>query len=380
MQPRALVLVGLLLAAPLLLLAAPAASDAAPAGMTRIANLPAAGGNDLALRGNFVYLATFTGMKVINVANPAAPVVVGSVPCKGKDIDVFDLGARRFVSLSWQGGTDGCGGSSGSSGIRFVEVTNPAAPVVLKQVSLRFGSHTNTAYGDTGYVYNSAYNLLNPEDHHRAEVIDARDPANAFKTNEFLFPPTSTSAGCHDITADVPRNRAICTALTETQYWDTTDPVHPVIVSTIVNPLITIHHNSALGHGGNWLFIGDEFAGAIGPGPCPAVEGVQPFGAVWVYDITLPVAPIPLGYWSPSGGSAVNLCTTHNFGVVPGTDVVVGAAYRTGSYLVDFSVPQLPRVLEHDTPSNAFTWSTYAANGYAYAGDTNRGLDVYRID
>jgi LVIVD repeat-containing protein len=382
MSSRALALGALLLALPFLAIATPVESGgAAPSALTRVANLPMSGANDVALRGGFAYVATFNGLKVVDVSNPAAPALRGGVPCAGKDIGVLDRAGKRWVTLSWQGGADGCPGSSGTSGIRFVDVTNPAAPVVGKQVSLRFGSHTNTPYGDTGYVYNSAYDLLNPENHHRAEIVDARDPANPFVTNEFLFPLTSTGAGCHDIWPDVGRNRAFCTALTETQYWDTTDPVHPVIVSTILNPLITIHHNSALGHGGNWLFIGDEFAGALSSGPCPEVGGHVPLGAVWVYDISVPQAPVPLGYWSPSGGPAVNLCTTHNFNVIEGTDVVVGAAYRVGSYLVDFAVPQFPAVIDRDTPPNAFAWSTYAdQQGFAYTGDTNRGFDVYRLN
>ncbi|HEV8360330.1 MAG TPA: hypothetical protein VGR28_07755 [Candidatus Thermoplasmatota archaeon] len=367
---------GLLLVA----LPSPVASDAAPTQLTPVARV-AGSGNDVAIRGNYAYLSGNSGAQIIDVTNPAAPVVKATVPCRGKDIGVFDYGGRRFITLSWQGGTDSCPNSSGSSGIRLVDVTNPSAPVILKQVSLRFGSHTNTPYGDTGYVYNSAYDLFNPMNHHRAEIIDARDPANPHVATEFLFPVTSTSPGCHDIWPDPARNRAICSAITETMYWDTTDPLAPLIVSTIYNPLQTIHHNSAIGHGGNWLFMGDEFLGVLGPGLCaPQSQHRIPLGAVWVYDISVPLVPIPMGYWTPTATTPTGICTTHNFNVVEGTDIVVGASYRGGSYLVDFSNPLLPVTLDIEAPADGVAWSTYASNGYAYAGDTSRGLDIYRLD
>jgi hypothetical protein len=56
----------------------------------------------------------------------------------------------------------------------------------------------------------------------------------------------------------------------------------------------------------------------------------------------------------------------------------VTAWYGRGVRVVDFSDPSAPKELAHYVPTDGDTWSAKPHNGYIYAGDINRGLDVYR--
>lgn len=364
------------------ILAAAAVSPAAFAGVAggftnleHVARVPFSGGTDLTFHGDYAFVAA-PDTRIIDISDPENPVLVASVACSGKDIGVLATGGRVVLTVSSQSG-DGCPGASSRGGIRLVDVTDPANPIVGPQVELAYGSHTNSPVGNTGLVYNSAYNLFNPLAHHRAEIVDVTDFTNPRVVREFAFPATSTSGGCHDILVELDRARAYCAALTETQVWDVSDPLDPVITATILNPAITIHHSAATIKGGDVLVIGDEWAGAIPPGGC-AHRGLAPQGALWFYDVTLP-QPVPLGYWAPPA-TTVGLCTAHNFNAVDGTDYLVGSAYQGGTFLVDATNPTLPATVDLEALPSATTWSAYAYRGYAFTGDLSRGLDAFRIE
>lgn len=332
-------------------------------------------GNDIAFHGDFAFVATHNnGMHVVDVGDPMNATEVALVDCSGKDIGVVDLGGQVIVTISSQG-DDGCSDASPTGGVRLVDVTDPMAPVVLGQVPLRFGSHTHTPYGDTGLIYNSAYNLQNPRDHHRSEIVDVRDPANPVVAGEFLFPDTSASHGCHDILAEPQYNRSVCAGITETMIWDTTEPLAPKVVSTIRNPLLNIHHSAATARDGTLLAVGDEFAGVLAPA-CHPVSTV-PTGAIWFYDISDPATPEMLGYVAPPAGPAGTVCTAHNFNVIEGHDMLVAGFYGAGTLLVDFSDPTAPFIVQQQQPEGTSSWATYYYRGAVFSGDGGRGLDVY---
>lgn len=349
-------------------------------GIEALALVPIDGANDIAFKPGYAYVSAGSGTHVVDIRDPAAPVLVSSVECAGKDVGVVDLpSGRRIVTISWQG-DDKCPGSAAGGGIRLVDVTDPAEPMVLPQVALVYGSHTHTPYGDTGLVFNSAYNLAgnlaaSPFDHHRSEIVDITDPEAPKVATEFLFPPTSLSIGCHDILAEPERDRAICAGISETMVWDMTDPMAPKIVSTIRNPLITIHHSAATGRDGKLLVLGDEAGGVFLPGCNDPV----PLGALWAYDLTDPAAPKLLGHFvAPKGRSPIP-CTAHNFNFVEGTDLVVSAFYTAGTVLVDFGDPAEPMSLAQVAPDDGTAWASYYHEGAVYVGNGARGFDVLKL-
>lgn len=397
-MPRAVLAVLALLALPLAGCVAPAAEDLDAAavdetpsasidlpaqitGLEQLANVAFDGANDLVFRPGLAFVAASSGMYVVDISDPLAPEQLSMVECRGKDIGVTDLAdGRRIVSVSYQG-DDGCEGASPAGGIRLVDVTDPRAPVVLSQVALKYGSHTHTPYGDTGILYNSAYNLgqnrmATPFDHHRAEVVDINDPDAPAVVAEFMFPLTSVSIGCHDILAEPEYDRAICAGISETMIWDTTDPIAPKITGVIHNPLITIHHSAATARNGTLLILGDEAGGVFLPG----CNNPAPTGALWFYDITDVSNAKLLGYYSaPNNMDAEQVvCTAHNFNVVEGHDLVVSAWYTAGVLLIDFSDPAMPKLVSQ-VRNGGSAWASYYYDGAVFVGDTSRGLDVLAL-
>lgn len=350
-------------------------------GLEPVANVEFGGGNDLAFHENLVFVATHNnGMHVIDITDATAPQEIAVVECNGKDIDVREIGARLIVTISSQS-DDQCPDAAAKGGIRLVDVTNASAPVVLGQVPLKYGSHTHTPYGNTGLIYNSAYNLASdplasPLDHHRSEIVNISDPADPKVDGEFLFPATSTSIGCHDILAEPELNRAICGAISETMIWDTTDPWNPKVVSTITNPGISIHHSAATTRGGDLLAIGDEYAGVLAPACNPSGQG--PTGAIWFYDISDPASPRELGFVPPPAGEPGTVCTAHNFNWIDDNFLVSGF-YSAGTLLIDATDPANPRVASQQKQSPTSSWASYYYRGAVFSGDGARGLDIYKL-
>lgn len=350
-------------------------------GLEPLAMVEFGAGNDIAFHGAHAYVSTHNnGMHIIDISDPANPAELAVVDCNGKDIDARTIGGRIIVTISSQS-DDKCPDAAPKGGIRLVDVTNPAIPLVLGQVPLKYGSHTHTPYGDTGLIYNSAYNLAgnplaSPLDHHRSEIVNISDPANPVVDGEFLFPDSSTSIGCHDILAEPQLNRAICAAISETMIWDTTDPHAPKVVATITNPLLTIHHSAATTRNGTLLALGDEYAGVLAPACHPA--STAPTGAIWFYDLTTPSAPKELGFIPPPAGDPGTVCTAHNFNWVDDDHLVAGF-YSAGTLLIDATDPSSPSVLSQQRQAPTSSWASYFYRGAVFSGDGVRGLDVYKL-
>jgi hypothetical protein len=352
------------------------------AGLEPVANVEFGAGNDMAFHGDVAFVATHNnGLHVIDVSDPLAPVELAVVDCSGKDAGVSEIAGRIIVTLSSQG-DDGCPDAAPNGGIRLIDATNASAPVVLGQVALKYGSHTHTPYGNTGILYNSAYNLASnplasPKDHSRSEIVNISDPANPVVDGEFLFPASSSSIGCHDILAEPELDRAICGAISETMIWDVTDLHAPKVVSTITNPLLNIHHSAATARNGTLLALGDEWAGAIAPA-CVPTGAPAPTGAIWFYDITDATDPKQLGFLPPPKGEQAKTCTAHNFNFVD-DDHLVSGFYSAGTLLIDVSDPASPQVVTQLTQAPTSSWASYYYRGAVFSGDGVRGLDIYRL-
>jgi hypothetical protein len=75
----------------------------------------------------------------------------------------------------------------------------------------------------------------------------------------------------------------------------------------------------------------------------------------------------------------------HNFNFVPGIerDVLVSSAYTAGTTVADLTDPANPVEIafyQAAGPPAANAWSSYWHNGFIYANDIVRGLDVYSVD
>ena len=98
-----------------------------------------------------------------------------------------------------------------------------------------------------------------------------------------------------------------------------------------------------------------------------------------------------LGTWVlPRAQSAQENCTIHNYSVIPNRkrDLLSVGAYQAGTYVVDFTDPARPKTVAwYDPPpfnpaalTVAGSWGSYWYNGFVYASDITKGLEVFRLE
>ena len=78
---------------------------------------------DLCVRDDFAYVAAdAAGLKIVDVSNPQAPVIVGSLVMPGRAQDVNARGSLAYVAC-------------GQAGIQVVDVSSPASPAIVGAVA-----------------------------------------------------------------------------------------------------------------------------------------------------------------------------------------------------------------------------------------------------
>ena len=367
--------------------------------------------SDMAFRGNLLVAGSYQGMALYEIL-PKAPYLrqVSFLDCPASQGDVSVLGDYVFVSIDSGGSNSGqtprCNNtddSAGKEGIRIVDISNPREPRQVRFVETPCGSHTHTILPDGAktYVYVESYPLgaptpeCSPVSHRKVTILEmpTSDPAKAKIAGELDVSP---EIGCHDVTVVPERDLAVVACIAESQIWDISDPLKPVILSRIVNPSIQIHHSAALTWDGKYMAIGDEFAGST-TGTC---VGERPWsiGAMWFYDVTDPSLPVVAGYYNiprralpeTADEAGYMACTTHNFNILPMKHeghYVAAIGYRNaGISVIDFSDPGAAQEIAHYLQLNDGTipdvWSAYWYNGRIYASDNGarRGVSVYEME
>lgn len=293
----------------------------------------------------------------------------------------------RLVVLSHDAAGDNeCDPGFGQEGVGIIDVASPRRPRAVGLAETTHGAHNVTTVGDTGLVYVSSYNLTDPSDVDGVSIVDlSGNPADPQVTFlEFPGPDSSpehedignesgrvpTAPGCHDIGLDLSNDRAFCAGITETQVWDVSNPLRPVIIAIITNPAINVHHSAEVNRAGDVLVINDEWVGAAG-GPTGCLAPRQPTGALWFYDISDPSRPRVLSQWSPPETEpTADFCTSHFFRPFvddAGRDLLVTSWYEGGLWVVDFTKRRAPRAVASAKPEGAIFWAAYPYKGALYA-------------
>ncbi|MFN2388679.1 MAG: LVIVD repeat-containing protein [Actinomycetota bacterium] len=333
-------------------------------------------GTDLAFSGKYVYAAQqgpeTAGIHIID-ASGKKPREVGFFKCSASQNDVAVVRPGLLANAYHSGN---CGGPGG--GVSLIDVRNPKRARVLGAVTnLPGGSHTLTVYPGKPIIYASPGGLANGGG--TEQILDVSNPRKPKVAATYL----PSRIGCHDLTFSFTKERklAVCAGLTETQIWDVSDPLAPETIGRIVNPLMFFPHSAAVTDDGRYLVLGDE---AFAADDC--VGG--PLGALWVYDISNPAAPVPMSYYGASRGPAVSSpevdrgdwCTAHLFNFVPGTYTLVSSWYAAGMNVLDLSDPRMPREIAHYQEDETNYWSAYWYDGRIWANDRERGaLDVFEV-
>jgi hypothetical protein len=122
---------------------------------------------DVALVGDLAYVADgSSGLRVIDISNPALPVEIGALDTPGQAIDVEVVGDLAYLA-------------DGDSGLRVMDVSNPALPVELGALDTPGYAYDVEVVGDLAYVANRRFEL---------RVIDVSNPALPVEIGNFDTP------------------------------------------------------------------------------------------------------------------------------------------------------------------------------------------------
>jgi hypothetical protein len=330
------------------------------------------------------------GMHIIDISDPANPVIAGVYDCgiSQGDVQVFDRDGRTYATFTADAvykvqeqsqcvrdakamglyeGADVSDlaidvfGDYGTPGIGtyIADITDPTNPVTVSYVATAKGSHNQTVHPSGLYLYESNSELYTTAADAGIEVFDISDFSAPERIAKVALPPTpGLGSESHDLTFNADGTRAYTAALSQSAVINTEDPRNPSLISVIIDPAINVHHqadpatltDSTTGQERTFLFIEDEVAGALGTGQCPN-------GGVHVYDITGPLenAPVKVGYWNidevrqtdkglvntgtdlPWGPIEMHSCTAHVFQIHEDEALMTIAYYNGGVRVVDLS-------------------------------------------
>jgi hypothetical protein len=326
-------------------------------------------------------------LRMIDITNPAKPVVAGVLSCNVTQNDVQVRGTTVFMGVDGGVVDDTCfqqAGARPALGVIAIDISNPANPRGVGFVPIKYGAHNTSLHPSGKYLYVSDSELTPKSGDAagsqlgRINIVDVR---NLKKMKETYTLPLPTGLSSHDISFNKKGTRGYSAAISETLILDTTDPGKPSILTTIVDPAINISHGADITPDEKYMLVTDEQAGAAGNGVCNV-------GGVHVYDISVEAAPVKVGYYAFSPvnsltattNSNVLVCTAHVLDYGPTGKTFSNAGYAAGVRIVDTSsLIGVPAELASFTAVDADTWSAkqYKNKKYLFANDLARGFDVF---
>jgi hypothetical protein len=348
------------------------------------------GGTELATDGRFLYSGSMNGetkrgeipenggLRVYKTTGKSVKQM-GSLNCPGNDNDV-EVVRKGLVVMGFHQNLCALGGT----GLMTIDTSNPKRPKVLGSVTFSTGqAHTIKPYPGTDFVY-ALPGGLPGNGGAITNIVDVSDP----KKPEVVGTFKPNASGCHDLSFFISKDKklAFCAGMGETQIWDVSDPVAPVTIGRIHNPLIQFMHYPAPNHDGTLLAIDDE---AFAAHDCNS--GQSPTGRVWIYDISNPALPLPVSSFAPprGGDGQTNVgqyagwvdswCLSHGLDWMPGKNYL-GATWFTGGWSVlDLTDPSNPTEVAHFQAEDSATYSVLWHQGRLYTNDMHRGTEGFVI-
>jgi hypothetical protein len=366
--------------------------------------------SDLAFSDKYVFQGNFAGFTVWNVSDPAAPKTVAVVSCITAQADPSVYGNLLFISAEGRGNRNDCakGGvqdpKDHMTGVRIYDISNPAAPRLIKNVQTCKGSHTHTIVPDPKdkgviYIYVSGNQGARPDSELAGctNGTDPADPANSLYrldvirvplahpeqaevvTGARIFtglgpapraasrpdrrasrapaagdsarpapPPPTGPRNCHDVTAYPAMNLLAGACASYGLLVDISNPMKPVRLDAIADTNFSLWHTAVFSNDGKRVVFTDEWGGGTGP-MCQATSMME-MGGDAILTIDSKRKYTQHAYFKiPTAQTAQENCVSHNGGLVPvpGRDIMVQGWYQGGVSVMDFTDPDHPRELAY---------------------------------
>jgi hypothetical protein len=397
--------------------------------------------SDMAFSGTNLFIGSYTGFQVWDVATPGNPTLRTAFFCPGGQGDVSVHKNLLFMSVEETRGRVDCGATGVTAasspdrfmGVRIFDISNIAEPRQVAAVQTCRGSHTHTLMPDprdpsSMYVYVSGTGGVraaselagctqgeSPRDTmsalFRIEVIkvplatpqDARIVSRprvfADRTtgaNNALWKggnhgagtqETAESDNCHDVTVYPEIGLAAGACSGNGILLDISDPANPMRVDQVIDPNFSYWHAATFSNSGDKLVFTDEWGGGVGA-KCRSTDKME-WGANAIFSLTDRKLTARSHYKIPAPQTSNENCVAHNGSLipVPGRDIMVQAWYQGGLSVFDFTNASAPKEIAYFdrgpiTPNRltlAGFWSAYWYNGHIYGSEIGRGLDILTL-
>jgi hypothetical protein len=198
--------------------------------------------------------------------------------------------------------------------------------------------------------------------------------------------PSDTNQ-CHDITVYSAIGLAAGACSGNGLLLDIKDPVHPKRVDAVNDPNYSYWHSASFSNDGSKVVFTDEWGGGLGA-RCRANDPNK-WGADAIFQLKDNKLSFANYYKLPAAQGDSENCVAHNGSLIPipGRDIEVQAWYQGGVSIVDFTDPAQPFEIGYfdrgPIDPNILVlggdWSAYWYNGYIYASEIARGLDVFEL-
>jgi hypothetical protein len=401
-----------------------AGETASSPNMRLVANLPKSGAfagessfnSDIAFQGDYAYAGNYDGFNVYDISRPTSPSLLTQVVCPGSQNDVSVSGDILVLSTDSSRSDTSCKSTSQAAsvkssweGLKVFDISDPASPRYVAAVETSCGSHTHTLApsrnGKNLFVYVSSYSpnasfpdCQPPHDQISVVKIPVASPELAKLTaTPVLFPDggnpggngSSTTSGCHDITAYPSRNIAAGACMGDGVLLDISEREAPVVIDRVRDTQnFAFWHSATFNNSGTKVVYTDELGGGGAPTCNPTTGSTR--GADGIYDIVGGHLVFRSYYKMPRTQSNNENCVAHNGSLVPvpGRDIMVQAWYQGGISVFDFTDSAHPTEiawfdrgpLSDERLVLGGSWSAYWYNGYIYSNDIQQGLDVLEVN
>jgi hypothetical protein len=192
---------------------------------------------------------------------------------------------------------------------------------------------------------------------------------------------------CHDITVYTALGLAAGACSGNGIVLDIKDPVHPKRLDAVNDPNYSYWHSASFSNDGTKVVFTDEWGGGLGA-RCRANDPNK-WGADAIFSLKDDKLTFDSYYKMPAAQGDSENCVAHNGSLVPvpGRDIEVQAWYQGGISIVDFTDPANPTEIAYFDrgPIDPKTlilggdWSAYWYNGFIYASEIARGLDIFEL-
>jgi len=317
-------------------------------------------------------------------------------------------------------------------GVRIFDITDIQKPKQVAAVQTCRGSHTHTLVVDPNdkknvYIYVSGTSFVRPAEELpgcSGEAPD-KDPNTALFRIEVIKVPLATpqdakvvssprlfmdprsgvinalSSGgthgkepepkdtnqCHDITVYSQLGLAAGACSGNGILLDIRDPANPKRLDAVNDPNYAYWHSAAFSNDGKKVVFTDEWGGGTAA-RCRATDPNK-WGANSIFHLQNNKLKFASYYKLPAAQGDTENCVAHNGSLipVPGRDIKVQAWYQGGISIMDFTDADHPVEIGYfdrgpiypNTLVLGGPWSSYWYNGYIYASEIARGLDIFEL-